>query len=199
MGTEQDLCPRDGVATRLRCAKCEAAICPACMVRTPVGFKCRECAGDTVRARRRRPAMGLAVGAGVVAVALVAVMALRRAPPSTGADPVGPQAATARTREAMLGEEAVDGQLTFVVDDFVCGPKPSGKLCRLRVSVRNTSSSPALFLGRFQYLVDGQQKTYGADDDLTRAEPDNSGRSISELTINPDVVVPLVLSARKSL
>ncbi len=32
------------VETRLRCGKCGKPICPQCMVQTPVGARCRECA-----------------------------------------------------------------------------------------------------------------------------------------------------------
>lgn len=31
--------------TRLRCSRCNTPICPKCAVRTPVGFRCPECAG----------------------------------------------------------------------------------------------------------------------------------------------------------
>ncbi|MFQ5860154.1 MAG: B-box zinc finger protein [Dehalococcoidia bacterium] len=33
-----------GVETALRCRECDKPICPQCMVYTPVGVKCRECA-----------------------------------------------------------------------------------------------------------------------------------------------------------
>lgn len=33
-----------GVETEVRCTECERYICPADMVETPVGYKCRECA-----------------------------------------------------------------------------------------------------------------------------------------------------------
>jgi MFS family permease len=32
-----------GVATQLRCNRCGKAICSKCAVRTPVGYRCREC------------------------------------------------------------------------------------------------------------------------------------------------------------
>jgi len=38
-----------GVETYLRCGRCERPICPRCMIQTPVGSRCRECA------RLRRP------------------------------------------------------------------------------------------------------------------------------------------------
>lgn len=38
-------CPRDpGVQTALRCSRCEKPICPKCMIQTPVGARCRDCA-----------------------------------------------------------------------------------------------------------------------------------------------------------
>ena len=36
-------CGRDGTPTRLRCAECQAPICPTCFVRTPVGLRCPDC------------------------------------------------------------------------------------------------------------------------------------------------------------
>lgn len=39
------MCPRDpGVETGLRCSRCETPICPKCMLQTPVGARCRDCA-----------------------------------------------------------------------------------------------------------------------------------------------------------
>jgi DnaJ domain len=38
-------CPRDpGMQTALRCSRCEMPICPKCLVQTPVGARCRDCA-----------------------------------------------------------------------------------------------------------------------------------------------------------
>lgn len=38
-------CPRDpGVQTALRCSRCEKPICPKCLIQTPVGARCRDCA-----------------------------------------------------------------------------------------------------------------------------------------------------------
>ena len=33
------------VETYVRCSKCDKAICPDCMISTPVGYRCRDCAG----------------------------------------------------------------------------------------------------------------------------------------------------------
>lgn len=39
------MCPKDaGVETALRCSRCETPICPKCLVQTPVGARCKECA-----------------------------------------------------------------------------------------------------------------------------------------------------------
>ncbi len=171
------------------------------MVRTPVGYKCPTCVGNLQAPGRRIPALfALAAGAAVVVAVAVGATVLRSGP-ERGSDPVeqGPPGEAPSTRQAMIGEEARDGQFTFVVEDFSCHPKEPqpasapGKLCELRMTVKNTSNTPATFLGRFQYLVDGQSKTYGADEGLTRAIPANGNRSLSEMNINPDVMVPWTL------
>lgn len=170
------------------------------MVRTPVGYDCPTCAGAAEGGHgRRRAVPALLVGGAVVVAAVLVGLNLARSPSSPGpaADPVGPVAAvgnTTPTRQAMIGEEARDGQLVFVVQDFSCAPKSTpGQLCQLRFTVKNVSGGPATFLGRFQYLVDGQHKVYGADTAMSGAVPDNAGRGVDQLTVNPDVVVPVVL------
>ena len=205
MDAEELVCERDGVATRLRCAECAAGICPACLVRTPVGHKCPSCAGERAGARRRSPLPLLVAGVAVAAL-LVGVLLTRPSTDSTAPDPVALQtddAEVTQTRQAMIGEEARDGQLTFVVEEFTCQPEriagwavsrsPGGKLCLLRMNVRNISGSPAVLLGRFQYLVDGQSRTYGPDEGLSRGLPENANRSLDELNVNPDVTVPVGL------
>lgn len=38
-------CPRDpGTETALRCSRCDTPICPKCLIQTPVGARCRDCA-----------------------------------------------------------------------------------------------------------------------------------------------------------
>jgi len=95
-----------------------------------------------------------------------------------------------------------DGQFSFVVDEFSCGARQlqagaltreaQGTFCLLRFTVTNASNSPALFLSRFQYLLDGQ-RTYGPDDRLTAALPENGNRSLTDLNFNPGISVPVVL------
>jgi hypothetical protein len=143
-------------------------------------------------------------GGAVVLVLLGVVLTRSPAPKApTAADVVAgrtPVTDAPPTREPMMGEEARDGQLTFVVQEFSCGAQEDGtarsaadKLCRLTMTITNTSGSPAMFLGQFQYLVDAASRTYGADDQLTLAVPENGNRSITELNVNPQIVVPLVL------
>ena len=70
-------CSRDGAATRLRCAECQAPICPACYVRTPVGLRCPDCAvasGPPVQ-DYGAPARSRWVAPAVVAVALAVALA----------------------------------------------------------------------------------------------------------------------------
>ena len=197
MKADELVCERDGAATRLRCAGCEAAICPACLVRTPVGHKCPRCAGDATPVRRRSR-VGLLVTAGMALGGVAVAVALFRSPGGTPSDPITaatPTGEAPATRQAMIGEEVRDGQLVFVVDAFACLPKEGQgalKVCTLRFSVKNDSGSPAMLLGRFQYLVDGQRRMYGADEALTRAVPEDGNRSLSEINVNPEVVVPLV-------
>lgn len=128
-------------------------------------------------------------------VVLVGAAMLLGAPDDPPPDPVGAAGPTdepVATRQAMIGDEARDGQLVFVVEGFGCSAnRPAGRICTLRFTVRNASSSPAMMLGRFQYLVDPQSRTYGADDALTRAVPENANRGLSDLNINPEVTVPL--------
>ncbi len=72
-GSGEELCARHpDVETGLRCGRCETLICPQCMVYTPAGVRCPDCA------RLRRPPMyelslrhyllsaGAALGAGVL-------------------------------------------------------------------------------------------------------------------------------------
>ena len=65
-----------GVETNLRCGKCGKPICPKCMVQTPVGARCRDCAKlyklPTYRVsakyylRAISTALGMAIVCGVV-------------------------------------------------------------------------------------------------------------------------------------
>ena len=43
--TSEQLCEcGSGVLTRLRCSRCGRPICPHCMVSSPVGYRCQQCA-----------------------------------------------------------------------------------------------------------------------------------------------------------
>ncbi len=60
------------VETSLRCGKCGRPICPRCMVETPVGARCRQCARlyrlPTFRVSRRHYLLAGAVGFGLALV-----------------------------------------------------------------------------------------------------------------------------------
>jgi hypothetical protein len=64
------------VETNLRCGKCDKPICPRCLVPTPVGARCRDCAGldklPTFRVSTRYyliaagTALGMAIASGAI-------------------------------------------------------------------------------------------------------------------------------------
>jgi hypothetical protein len=64
------------VETELRCGKCEKPICPRCMIQSPVGARCRECANlrrpvqytlnRTLLVRAAGAALGVALGVGLL-------------------------------------------------------------------------------------------------------------------------------------
>ena len=67
--SEMKYCPRHPkTETNLRCGRCEELICPRCMVHTPVGARCRDCAQI-----RRLPTFQVSKGlmARAIAVGLV--------------------------------------------------------------------------------------------------------------------------------
>jgi len=62
------MCARHGdVQTLLRCSRCGVPICPKCLVQTPVGARCPECARPTPirRGRPWRQVLAAAAGFGV--------------------------------------------------------------------------------------------------------------------------------------
>lgn len=76
MTTASGVCPRDGVDTALTCTNCGTPVCPRCLVRTSVGFRCQSCAAGTAQTARAVPwrwisAVGLIGLAALVAVLVV--------------------------------------------------------------------------------------------------------------------------------
>jgi len=61
------------IDTDLCCGKCERPVCPKCMVRTPVGIRCRECANlkrlPTYDVAASRYIIALIVGLGIAVAA----------------------------------------------------------------------------------------------------------------------------------
>jgi hypothetical protein len=70
-----------GVETYLRCSRCETPICPSCLVQTPVGARCRSCAGlhrlPTFRADKALLARGFIAGVATAAVGGIAIEFVR--------------------------------------------------------------------------------------------------------------------------
>lgn len=71
--SEQPCVCGSGIITRLRCSRCDKPICPQCMVGSPVGYRCQECAAGRPSAIYatstplflRAIGVGLAVAVGV--------------------------------------------------------------------------------------------------------------------------------------
>lgn len=64
-----------GVETALRCSRCEAPICPSCLIQSPVGARCPDCA-RVVRAPMYMLSASHLARAGLAAVAGGLVMGL---------------------------------------------------------------------------------------------------------------------------
>ena len=179
-------CSQHGVATQLACARCDTPICPRCLVRTAVGFKCSTC---VARSAGRSPRRGGRLAVKVVVMALVVAIPVgvrnlveqesSRPPPEALA--VGPAAG--------LGEEVRDGDLTFVAESFSCGDEPERaavdapptKGCLLSLSGVNHGAAPVELFGRLQYVVDGAGRRYGPEEGITEPfleilNPDEAGR-----------------------
>jgi hypothetical protein len=73
---EQPCSYHPNVLTRLRCSRCEKPICPRCMVASPVGYRCPDCARGPRPAIYQTSATGLAraIVAGAVVAAAVGVL-----------------------------------------------------------------------------------------------------------------------------
>jgi len=153
---------------------------------------------------RLRPPAGLVVvGVVAVAVAMALVVAVPRllgpdgAPPASDAeavgfvpDPSGP------ARNGGLGEEAMDGDFSFVVSSLDCGAKEAavgsggartaqGQYCMVAFEVRNVGRSPATFLARSQLLVDTADRRFAPDVLATLGHPGNAGRDLVQPVVNP--------------
>jgi len=74
-----------GVETNLRCGKCGKPICPRCMVETPVGARCPDCAGarklPTSRLSSRYSLIGAGAALGMALVCGAAWGAIERVVP----------------------------------------------------------------------------------------------------------------------
>ena len=199
MTTDELTCEKDRAATRLTCAQCAAPICPQCMMRTPVGLKCLTC--GVLKGGSSSPGAGRAawVVPAMIVLILLAVIGLPRLF-SRSDGPLDEDVgfspdAEGPARFAMLGEEAKDADLAFMVSDFECGATQvgegatartaQGRFCFLTLSLRNTGRSPVPFFAPGQALVDGQERRFGVDGRATAAHPANAGGDPTAALINP--------------
>ena len=135
----------------------------------------------------------LALGALVVLIVLVAALGGGDDPTATTTDEptteTTPEPAPAEpTEEAPapepepepeagpgLGDEAVDGDFTFVVTSVEDGPpvigdadfgvEPQGRFVLVTMTITNNGDSPGSFFGDNQYLIDTEGRKAGADDE----------------------------------
>lgn len=189
----QPRCVQHGTPTLLACARCETPLCPRCAVWTEVGQKCRNCAGRPGgRTRPRAVPVALAV-AGVLAVVGATAYLGSDSFQASGTMSTG---TTSTVPTVEMGREVTDQRLTYVVRSFNCGAKEvgtgdnvqaaSGHYCFLEVSVRNSGSNPASFLGDEQFLVDSAERRYVADfgATLNHALPDRT-QFLTAVQLNP--------------
>jgi hypothetical protein len=77
--------------------------------------------------------------------------------------------------DAQMGENASDGQFTFVVKDFKCGiqsvgsdvlgAEAKGQYCRIELEVLNTGDEAQYFFDSNQYLFDSSGREYSSASD----------------------------------
>jgi len=196
------LCKQDGERTRLTCAGCATPICPRCLTRTPVGMKCRRCAGAEEGGQARRRRAPWVAGAGIALLAAAAVVAPRLgSEPDPLRDPALLRSGdvTEDPRRVRIGQPVRDGDLVMVVASFDCGANSvegrlaQGRFCFLTLALRNVGQVPASFTASAQMLADPLARRFGPDPAATAAHPSNAGRDLGSLVVNPGNEVAGVL------
>jgi hypothetical protein len=197
-------CERDGVATQLTCVGCDAPICPKCLVRTPVGMKCRSCIAGGGPGRRGTGRSRAPLLAGAVAVVLlpaVVWLAFGRSGPASQDGAAKANLDVVNTAsESRVGQEVRSGPFSFTVTRVECvgqevGTPPStrtaqGRFCLLHLSLRNVGDQPATYSGSAQLLSDTSAKRYnpGSMDPVPPATPLVTGagdKEITDVRLNP--------------
>ncbi len=152
-------CERHGRVTSIACATCATPICPRCLVRTPVGFKCRACTGG---ARTRRRPRGLPIAAALLAGAVVGLpvaLSLLDERAERGSRPT-----VASSPAAGVGDEVRDAGLTFVVRSFSCQGGADTQRCLMGLAAVNNGPGPEELFGGRQFLVDDVGRRYGPEE-----------------------------------
>lgn len=157
--TDGTSCERHGAPTQLACATCGALICPDCLVRTAVGFKCRACTGRTSTGATKWP---VRVGTVLLAAVVIGIPFGVRALSDGGRSDGGPALATAPA--AGIGDEVRDAGLTFTVRSVECEPGADGQVCVMSVGAVNQGTGPEELFGRLQFLVDEVGRRYGPEE-----------------------------------
>ena len=208
MALSEKTCPRDGIPTQLSCAQCGEPICPSCLVRTPVGLKCPDCAGGRVGAPKRRLPIIAVVGA--LAVALLAVVGLSLVT-SSGDDSAGDRAPPDVVTDAEvigLNQEVAVGPYVVTVSRFNCpgkeiGTPPvtrvaTGRFCVVYMTLRNAGTQPEVFTAASQLLSDGARRfapvgpTRGAEPPTT-VVLEGGVRETLGARLNPEQSLPAAL------
>lgn len=165
-------CGRDGVATQLTCVGCGAPICPACLVRTPVGLKCSTCTGSATKARGRAvPALAmLAVALVPVIVWLVFSPGSRSGSDSRAGDAAATLDLVNTAAQSRMGDEVRSGPFAFTVNQVECvgrevGTPPDtrtaqGRFCLVHLKVRNAGDGPESYVGATQLVADSSARRY---------------------------------------
>ncbi len=157
-------CERHGRVTSIACATCGAPICPRCLVRTPVGFKCRPCTGGA--GDPRRP-WGPPIAAALLTAAVIGLpVALALV---DGYQEGGGRPPVASSPAAGVGDEVRDAGLTFVVRSFTCQDDADGQLCLMGLGAVNNGSGPEELFGGRQFLVDDVGRRYRPEETFDRS------------------------------
>lgn len=140
------------VQTRLRCNKCGEPVCAKCVVRTPVGYRCRECVNLQQRAFYTgfRPVYYLVAGVVALPLSLVAGFLIPRL--GWFAIFLGPVVGGGIAEAARWAIRRKRGEYMWLV---VCGSIVVGALPTLFGSLISLTGFGAIGAGGRAYLVGG--------------------------------------------
>jgi hypothetical protein len=113
--------------------------------------------------------------------------------PASAEEPAAEEPAAEEEETFGIGDEAPDGQLTFVVEDIERGvdqvgdeffrEEPQGKFVIATVAVTNHSDEPWMMSGGDQYAIDSEIRRHAADWEATFANAPDGDMNLED--INP--------------